>query len=482
MRIRLRFFREHYSQNKPRALCSLMLCVQVKAKPPGTRGFCGNIMLMSGFVRIERWFIYLFFLVLPFQTRIIFGRWLPLPLGWLPTRALPFLEWTSGFIYISDFVIFILIAFGFVHFFKNRPTIRLKSFDYALIIFLLIAFLSIFYALVPKIALYRSLKLLEYSALYYYFRWRGLQLLTINRLWPVILVGGGFQAVIAIFQSLLQKSLGLRFLLESPLAITQNNIAVFVVNGYKILRAYGTLPHPNILAFYLFAVLSFMVAVWVLRPEYRRWYWYVIYGVMAWALLLTFSRTPIIIWLLEILLLFFWFFVYKKKRLTWLSFILPIIIFGVLALIYGPFLSERFISFNLNEAAVQDRLLFMKVAWSFFMEHPLRGLGIGQFVPYLVTSVRHITFGQFQPVHNIVLLWLSELGAFGFLSVFAFCFLSIRYFWLQSKKMDFLRIFICFQFVALIIIGMTDHYMWTLQQGSLIAAIFLAFLSYKTSS
>ena len=127
--------------------------------------------------------------------------------------------------------------------------------DIFLIIFVLVAGISIRNALDVQTAVFQWVKLVEGVALYFYVKDYALKRFKLAHAFEAIVAGAVFQSVIAIAQFITQGSLGLKYLGESPLAPALSGIAAFFVDGVKIMRAYGTTPHSNVLALYLFVVI-----------------------------------------------------------------------------------------------------------------------------------------------------------------------------------------------------------------------------------
>ena len=91
------------------------------------------------------------------------------------------------------------------------------------------------------------------------------------------IVGALLQAALGIAQFAVQHDVGLRWLGEPVLRTDMRGVAVFYdIHHAKILRAYGTFPHPNVLAAYLMTALWVTAWMWarhmgtVLR---RVWVW-----------------------------------------------------------------------------------------------------------------------------------------------------------------------------------------------------------------
>jgi hypothetical protein len=87
------------------------------------------------------------------------------------------------------------------------------------------------------------------------------------------------------------------------------------------------------------------------------------------------------------------------------------------------------------------------------------GVGIGEFTSNMGDTVPRSSNGilLLQPVHNIFLLIVSEIGLIGF-----GLYSTLLYFFLKDRKFN-LRLVI--SLVTLFIIGMFDHYLFSLPQG-----------------
>ncbi|MDD5397064.1 MAG: O-antigen ligase family protein [Candidatus Moranbacteria bacterium] len=164
----------------------------------------------------------------------------------------------------------------------------------------LFSFISILWSINETIALYRSIKLLEFVFLYFYiikivprlpakseggtiqentsgtqskhlkmFHVEHFQIQTNNAIsncstWnnlrkasSVIITIGLIQALIGIAQIILQHSIGLFWLKESLLFPEIPGVAKIILNGNTHIRAYGLFPHPNIFGgFLVFSIIT----------------------------------------------------------------------------------------------------------------------------------------------------------------------------------------------------------------------------------
>jgi hypothetical protein len=270
------------------------------------------------------------------------------------------------------------------------------------------------------------------------------------------------QLVIGFLQFKTGHSLGLHFLGESNLVKGMLGSSFIDLNGILFLRAYGTFPHPNILAaFSLFAVF-FSIAN--LKKDRIN----ILTSILATILIfLTFSRIAIVL----TVFLWFGFLVFKikekgkkttkKKRNT--------------LLFYSPLFFTRFTNLFLEkDSSFSDRLELMKTAKEIFQNHPYFGIGAGRFV-YGLDLYPVYTRGGFlllQPVHNIFALILSEYGfVFGIPVLFLILFLLFKNF----LKLNFFFKYLVF---SVFVLSFFDHFFLTLPQG-LLAFLFLLTLLYK---
>ena len=411
----------------------------------------------------ELFFFYLFILSIPLGTKITF-------LSRDSYFTKHFLYYTTFFVYLSDILLITTLILWIVNILYNKyiqqsrgeklstdnSQLKINSFFnskslliiYSLLFsFIFWSFFSSFWAKNSQIGLYQSLKLIE-SILLLIFVIHRINTVKILFFTVVCLVSTGFtQAVIGIWQYFIQHSIGFKWLGESILNPDLAGVAKIVVNGEKIIRIYGTFPHPNVLAGFLF--LSIICSFWLLfliKTNYfrnflfneikKKWLFlaiFVVIYVQIFAFILTFSR---IAWTGMVLLSVFSLLIFHKNvsRETFANFrfnkpkiaLLFIILFFILYSLFFiyPQISGR-IALDIKEQAFSDRLLFNNIAFSMIKENFFQGVGIGNFTLNMADfSPVKLEFWQYQPVHNIYLLIFSELGIIGFI-LFVFIILNI---------------------------------------------------------
>ena len=111
-------------------------------------------------------------------------------------------------------------------------------------------------------------------------------------------------------------------------------------------------------------------------------------------------------------------------------------------------------SINMGEAAKK------KLLWTVF-QSPLLGVGLGNFIPSLVRFLpgSFLLSEKLQPVHNLPVLLVSEIGFVGLALIVLLLHQNYR----KILNPQFLTLV-----VIVIITGSFDHYWWTLPQNKLI--------------
>ena len=426
-------------------------------------------------IKIEKWLFYLSLFFIPFETRIIFTQW-----------GKEFIEWNSASLYLTDFLLLAVIFLWLNRIFKKKSKIRIQKTEIALFAFLGISGLSLLKAQNFGLGIYQLIKLFEFGALFLYTKNNIGELFNIEKIFQIFVFGGIAQAAVAIGQFIRQKSFGLGFLDESPISPSISGVAKIVVGGVKLIRPYGLTPHPNVLATFLLIAIFCALALFTWRNRDYQWSAAVFYSLaiafLTFALFITFSRSVIIVGLIAI---FGWlgYLASSSKHKWFIS--NTIIIFAACCLLITvflwPFLSSRFdVEAGLADQSFNLRVFYSKVALGFLRQNPLLGLGLGNFVWAFQDAYHLAEQWMYQPVHNIYLLIASETGIFGLAAFLIFIFLTIRAgiknLLDSGNNKIIISCFLSFVFCCLII-GLFDHFFWTLQQGQLMLWMALGILA-----
>lgn len=458
---------------------------------------------------LEKFFFFALLFFLPFQTRLILFQ------------EPQFAEWTSGFLYGTD-----LLALGVLFFWLlQKPAIRLSRADILLGVFVGASFIAILAGENRALAPYQALKLLEMAALFFYlehnfrcYRWRQVA--------GVFIAAGVLQAFLAIGQFALQSDLGLRHIEAGPFGAQLYGVAKFSTDSARYIRAYGTFPHPNVLAVFLLGALFFVlpsvvgslrspltlfgvgksfrfssvIARSLDRREGRRgnlevrasatglprsslrdslamtsssgWIWATIF-LLLFAFFLTFSRAVILIGSLGLFAYALWPVLARRTEiLSRFSaanvFFILLLFYAVIGSVLWPELQHRFL-LSRHEEAIEYRIASAKAALDVIRKHPLVGVGPGNFVwhirQFVEDAPRLVPADGLQPVHNLFLLVASEIGLIGFGAFIAFfAFIAFQF----CRGRPELRAPLVIFLVTAGTLAAVDHYFWTLQQGRLL--------------
>lgn len=223
--------------------------------------------------------------------------------------------------------------------------------------------------------------------------------------------------------------------------------------GDNFVRAYGTFSHPNSLAgFLLVAVLLLDKVKNSKINKTRMWTinWLAIIGII-----LTGSR---LVWAVGLLTVIFRF---KSK------FGLKMVLVGLMLMV-GGLLFENKINWlgGWSSQSALLRLNLNKSALKMIGQFPIFGVGLGNFLTKLPDYL--FNFWIIQPVHNVFLLVLAEVGIVGFGWLWVFL----------NKKIEWRRF--GWIWVVIVMTGMFDHYWMSLPQNLAIMSVVMG-LSLRNS-
>ena len=426
--------------------------------------------------QVFKFFLGVFIILIPWQTRWIFYSW---------TLDKQFWELGQLSIYGSTLVLLLASAFFLGHY---RHELRLSKNKLLYFVFaysIAMGFLSP----APLVSFFYLL--LIYLAVIFAHLSRFVSKIFVLR---VFLISGFIESLVALQQAVSQyvgpnKWLGLAEHLPQELGT-----AVVEVDGLRVLRAYGSLPHPNILGGFLFVTIFVGIYLWMYfykRGQKANWQAGFIKKNLAWflftiltlvlatyALLASFSRSAV----LALLASLFSVAVINVFRRNWLRvsiavrylaiFVIAVLTFNIWS--GGAWTARLQVEGRLEEQSIEKRA--------------------GTFRQFYTSSGKEILFGQgllmntavtkdhnpdeavynIQPIHNIFVLALAEVGFFGVLIILA----VLR---LVTKEADEIDVMSTSLLLGLAIIGLFDHYLWTSWTGWLLITFGLVNL-YKAKS
>lgn len=460
--------------------------------------------MKNGFLgACERAVFYLFVFLIPFQMGKFIASFGPLDNFF----------YNQVFVYLSDLLIVSLLCLWLVRIFKNKgKNIFYASTrgDFFLSLFLLFAGISIFMASNKAMAVIHFVKMLEFILLYFYIK---------NNFWSfdkrhfsyAALSSALLQALIAGSQFYFQESLGIRHLGESVISPVAQNVAKINEGGFKLVRAYGTFPHPNVLAAFLLFALFLPYYLYLNNragirqesvisplPYYSKirqalnnlWEPRVkgvrliglalvvlIFAILMMGLFLSFSRIAIISFIFTSLAMLVFLLFAKNKKMTEMNILckavlLTVAIFISCLVIFNKELLSRFS----DSDSVAQRIFHVDVFKDAIAHSPVFGVGVGNFVNYFYGNFPGLAEWQYQPVHSLFLLITAETGVIGGLLFILFLGYNIHAF-VSKNTHDLFGIIILFGVINFLIIANFDHYFWTLQQGQILFWLSMGLLS-----
>ncbi|TSC89759.1 MAG: Uncharacterized protein G01um10143_249 [Parcubacteria group bacterium Gr01-1014_3] len=426
-----------------------------------------------------RWLVYISIVILTFGTRKLLGHITP-----------GFDEYESFFLYLSDLVLLLLVFGNFKFLILNFKSI-FKFSNISIAGFLVIAFISVFSAFSAPLALYSFARLLlvilaAVSTAILIQK----EFLKTEWIFGGIAIAAVIQSVIALGQFIFQKSLGLIWLGEPVVGPTIGGASKIVVEGFRILRAYGTFPHPNILAAFLLLGLISLCYFWLKRPIVAGKdgilsdlkFGLPIFAVSL-GLVMAFSRAA---WLVGgfILAVFLLKAIFSRENfrqgIRLAIFLVAISILLIFS--FGQYIFPR-AAVSVSEPSVTQRISYNQLAFELIKSRPL-GVGVGNQVLYAVKNEVYQRFGmnevwQWQPIHNIYLLIASEVGVLGLLAILIFLgrllIFNFKFSIFKKAPMTNDQLLITTTMLsALLLLGLFDHFLWTLQPGRIMLWLVIA--------
>lgn len=178
------------------------------------------------------------------------------------------------------------------------------------------------------------------------------------------------------------------------------------------------------------------------RVQYRR---YLLIVLAFCTIAMLFNGTRIIWIAVAVLLPLLSILYYRSIKRIFPYIVVSLILAGILVSSV-PFLHARVVTLtDMSYRSNSDRVLIWKSAWAMFCDHPLIGVGLGQYQHYYQTKYMSPLVKEIhQHAHNNFLQMLAETGLIGFS---AYCLMvgSFLYYsfvdWLQSRDTSSLMFF-----------------------------------------
>jgi len=431
--------------------------------------------IMSKLQKIIEYGFYLFVFLLPWQTRWMYS------IGQINGE-----DWEYGTqsLYGTEILLWVVLI-GFLiwtykqHGFRLKPVGQVNKSKLLLMTsilgILIVSLLSIIWAQDTSLAIYAWYRLVLAATLFVFVLTYNVNLVKTS---VVLVMSAGLQSVLAIWQFLLQKSFASKWLGIAEHIPTDLGVSVVENVSSRWLRAYGSLPHPNVLAGFLVIGLLFLIMLAMRGEKSKRLFVITSFLVITPALFFTFSRSAWLSLMIAVLILVFYLFGKKDHSLNKIvvkSVLIIVIILAVLFLNLGDLVITRFMGAQrLESISTSERQLYKEQARELIFNQPLTGVGVGNYTLGVFNQIdSEKPAYYYQPVHNIFPLVFAETGVFGFLFFLLLIILVISYTIIKGK-IDNISVIYFLAFLALLIISYFDHYLWTLYFGQMLLWLTLA--------
>jgi O-antigen ligase len=413
--------------------------------------------------KIYNGLIFLTIFSLPWQAKLII-------------RAAEINYWEIS-LFLPMIFLFIFITVFYKKIFLNFKNKYLNKIIISLAVFELFVFISLFFSCDISLSIYRYFILL--LALFLFLIVRHFKKEQKEIIIWAFLIASFFQAIIAIYQFIWQKSFAFKYLGIAFQDASVLGTSVIETDSGRFLRAYGALDHPNILGGLMALACLYSFCFLVKKKNYsinRKLYLWLIYLFSLSALFFSFSRSAwlafIIIKLILVISLFIKKLAVKRVLFICLSSLFLITSFS---LIYHDLVSTRLLAKGrIEQISLNERSQAIK-EYKLASNHQLflgKGLGTYSLYEYINDDRKHEAW-YYQPIHNVYLLALSEIGLLGFLAFLVFIFFYILEIIRKKKKYLILSLVTILFFL---IIFFFDHWFLTIPFGLWLFFLFLAII------
>lgn len=474
--------------------------------------------------KLIEYLFYLFVFILPWQTTLILRQPLLNNQVW---------EYGKINLYGVDLLLILIFLLWLVFSLLNRQLPKGKLNKKRLPLFLLsILFIlwtasSSFWATDKLLTLYWTVKIAEAMALF----WLVLNLnLNFNYLALSFILGGVIQALLASWQFITQQTFSFKWLGLGYHDMSQAGTSVVQTDERRWLRAYGGLPHPNILGGFLMACLVLTISYYLSLYKKLEKFWsqispfekggfppnvdpplaergiykstpnppftkegeikkigwrillvLIFYVIILIGLVFSFSRAA---WLGLVLinLIFIIYFIKQRDKtnlfnLIKLSFFGLIIFASLFSIYQEPFLSRFQGKQKLEQQSLVERTTYQKQSQNLREKHFWAGVGMGNYTLAVYQEVnKNFPARFYQPVHNVYLLIWSELGIVGLILFLSFIF-YLLFFILNQKKFNQWNLTFLTIFIAFLIMMFFDHWLWSNHFGVMLFWLVMALAS-----
>jgi O-antigen ligase len=403
-------------------------------------------------------------LLLPWRWRLVLSA---RPNGTLYT------DYTDFLLFLPDMTLMItLLAWGLTKWIDRARLQPGPTYIWLPLAGLTIAGLfSVVASMDRALSLYHFIRL---SALFLLFLYIVSEQISIMVIGIAVGAQGMLQAMTAIAQSVVQRSVGLQFLGEHALDPLQAGISVVSDGSTRFLRAYGLTDHPNILGGCLAFGLIVLLMVFLHNETKHGWIFAIPFALMSLALLLTFSRAAWLAFLAGAGLVAVMEARARRGRnvgkVVWLALetalvLLPFIFVNMKYLGVRLNFGNSFENIPFENQSINERPILNESANQIFVKHLLTGVGLGA-SPIAMREEFPDFPTYYQPPHFTLLVAALETGIFG--GLFYFLLMTLPWVVLLRRRNSWTDpgvIGAAGLLLSVTVVGFFDYYTWLSTAG-----------------
>lgn len=411
--------------------------------------------------KIIEYLIYIFVFLLPFQTRYIFS--------YLTLGNIEF-EYGKLSIYASDIIFALILVLFLFSKIKQIKNIKVSSQFMICFLFLIICSISYFFA--------------NYTQMYFYYFFRIIECITMLFILQIINVDTRkifyffissiiFHGILGVFQFINQNITSNKYLGIAEHLSSAGGTSVLENHAGRFLRIYGGFTHPNVFGGFIVIAIIFLLILFFTNHNLnksKRIGYFLILGFLLEILFLTFSRSAFLALFICLVLLFIFQILNKNFKNVSMIFLFIFIICVINIFIFKDLIYSRATQTDrLELKSISERVVLNNESRVLIKNNWILGVGLGNYIPHVYNNT-HLkqNIWDYQPVHNVYLLVLSELGILGLI-----CYSSIFIYALIGRVKQKNYLFIL-PIIVVLTINLFDHYFWTSFSGIMLSFLVLS--------
>lgn len=241
-------------------------------------------------------------------------------------------------------------------------------------------------------------------------------------------------------------------------------VPVVLMNGERMPRPFGSMPHPNIYGGFS-ALLMLMAGVLYTHKKYQA-YASIVYIIGMAGVMVSFSRSA---WLMGLIVCSYLWLHARTNRLMQSMMNITFIAGTAFILLYYPAIMTRLEPRqDIERRSIDERLSGIETALELMQQNKWLGTGLHNYTHALADARPELPGYALVPVHNTLLLMVTELGL-TVISLLAYALYTLKH------RLPWRAIIMAI--VILLPVLMFDHYAWSLYPGIMMSILTLTMSS-----